>query len=81
MNIRISIIVGEAWYPRGTASAWWQRDSKMNESNSNLKTVMDFDLTFTCQKRLEMHVLAVKDSKQGYLKFMKLSHRIFIPGS
>jgi glycosidase len=43
-------IVGEAWYPRGTASAWWQRDSKMNESNSNLKTVMDFDLTFTCQK-------------------------------
>lgn len=25
-----------------------------------------------------MHVLAVKDSKQGYLKFMKLSHRYFL---
>ncbi len=43
-------IVGEAWYPRGTASAWWQRDSKNNDNNSNLKTVMDFDLTFTAQK-------------------------------
>lgn len=28
-------IVGEAWYPRGSASALWQKDSKMNESNSN----------------------------------------------
>ena len=43
-------IVGEAWYPKGTASAWWQRDSKVNDRNSHLKTVMDFDLTFTAQK-------------------------------
>jgi glycosidase len=44
-------IVGEAWYPNGPAfTAWWQRNSRVNSSNSYLKTVMDFNLTFICQK-------------------------------
>ena len=54
-------IVGEAWYPRGTASAWWQRNSRINDANSNLKTVMDFDLTFACQEAFS----DVSSSKEG----------------
>jgi glycosidase len=43
-------IVGEAWYPNGPGfTAWWQRDSKFSDTNSNLKTAMDFNLTFICQ--------------------------------
>lgn len=43
-------IVGEAWYPNGPGfTAWWQRDSKFSDTNSNLKTTMDFNLTFICQ--------------------------------
>jgi glycosidase len=44
-------IVGESWYPSGPGfSAWWQRNSKLNNKNSYLKTVMDFNLTFICQQ-------------------------------
>jgi glycosidase len=44
-------IVGESWYPSGPGfTAWWQRNSKVNNSNSFLKTVMDFNLTFICQQ-------------------------------
>ena len=43
-------IVGESWYPSGPGfTAWWQRDAKFNDSNSHLKTTMDFNLTFICQ--------------------------------
>lgn len=42
-------IVGESWYPKESASAWWQRSSVLNPKNSRLKTVMDFPLTFTMQ--------------------------------
>ena len=44
-------IVGESWYPSGPGfTAWWQRNSKVSNSNSYLKTVMDFNLTFICQQ-------------------------------
>jgi glycosidase len=44
-------IVGESWYPSGPGfTAWWQQNSKVSKSNSNLKTVMDFNLTFICQQ-------------------------------
>jgi neopullulanase len=44
-------IVGESWYPNGPGfTAWWQRNSRINPQNSNLKTVMDFNLTFICQQ-------------------------------
>lgn len=44
-------IVGETWYPVGPAfTAWWQQDSEHSGAyNSHLKTVMDFNLMFTCQ--------------------------------
>ena len=37
-------MVGEAWYAAGAPLAWWQRNSKINENQTNLKTVMDFNL-------------------------------------
>jgi glycosidase len=44
-------IVGETWYPSGPGfTAWWQTNAKGNNSNSYLKTVMDFNLTFICQQ-------------------------------
>jgi glycosidase len=40
-------IVGESWYGRSSASAWWQTGSVLNKkADTHLKTVMDFPLTF-----------------------------------
>jgi glycosidase len=54
-------IVGETWYNKSTSSAWWQKNSILSKKNSNLKTPMDFSLTFASQ--------AAFDSKtdDGYL--------------
>lgn len=71
-------IVGEAWYPRGTASAWWQKDSKMNEKNSNLKTVMDFDLTFTCQKAFGEVCSNNEGSEAGLFKIYEVIAQDFL---
>lgn len=71
-------IVGEAWYPRGTASAWWQRDSKMNASNSRLKTVMDFDLTFTCQKAFTDATSSREGSEAGLFKIYEVIAQDFL---
>jgi glycosidase len=47
-------IVGETWFPGGTAAtSWWQRNSPTNKRNSNLKTVMDFNLVFRMQKAFD----------------------------
>ena len=43
-------IVGESWYINPSVLAWWQQNSKMNEKNSNLKTVMDFAFMDACDK-------------------------------
>ncbi len=43
-------IVGEAWYSKMAGTAWWQRNSKVNDKNSHLKTIMDFGLTFACEE-------------------------------
>lgn len=44
-------IVGESWYPSGPGfTAWWQRNAKVSPTNSFLKTVMDFNLTFISQR-------------------------------
>jgi glycosidase len=40
-------IVGESWYNLSAPVAWWQRSSKVNDRQSNLKTVMDFNLLWT----------------------------------
>lgn len=42
-------IVGETWYNKSTASAWWQEKSRLSKQNSYLKTAMDFSLTFIMQ--------------------------------
>lgn len=71
-------IVGEAWYPRGTASAWWQRNSKNNERNTNLKTVMDFDLTFTCQKAFTDESSSKEGSEAGLFKIYEVIAQDFL---
>ena len=37
-------IVGESWYSSIAPLAWWQRNSKINGKQTNLKTIMDFYL-------------------------------------
>lgn len=55
-------IVGETWYNKSAASAWWQQNSRLNGENTHLKTAMDFSLTFTMQKSFDSH------SDGGYLE-------------
>jgi len=54
-------IVGETWYNKSTASAWWQQKSRLSSHNSYLKTVMDFSLTFITQTAFD------SKSDNGYL--------------
>lgn len=42
-------IVGETWYNKATAPAWWQQKSVLSGRNSFLKTSMNFSLTFITQ--------------------------------
>lgn len=65
-------IVGEAWYPRITASAWWQGNSPNNAVNSNLKTVMDFDLTFTAEKAFTDESSSREGSEAGLFKLYEV---------
>ena len=37
-------IVGEAWYAHNAPLAWWQRNSKVNNKETYMKTIMDFNL-------------------------------------
>lgn len=37
-------VVGETWVNNPVGVAFWQKDSKLSDTNSNLKTVMDFPL-------------------------------------
>ncbi|GHT74250.1 alpha-amylase [Bacteroidia bacterium] len=43
-------MVGESWYLNSAPLAWWQRNSKINTKQSNLKTTMDFNLMNACQE-------------------------------
>ncbi|MDR3227010.1 MAG: cyclomaltodextrinase C-terminal domain-containing protein, partial [Prevotellaceae bacterium] len=56
-------IVGESWYLNTAALAWWQKNSKLNEKQSNLKTVMDFALLDACQQ-----AFAVEQEKEFQLR-------------
>jgi glycosidase len=53
-------IVGETWYNKATAPAWWQQNSRLAKKNSWLKTAMNFSLTFIMQN-------AFGKSDSGYL--------------
>ena len=46
-------IVGETWYNKSTSSAWWQKNSILNKKDPNLKTPMDFSLTFASQSAFD----------------------------
>ncbi|MDR2926718.1 MAG: glycoside hydrolase family 13 protein [Cytophagaceae bacterium] len=56
-------IVGESWYAAGAPLAWWQRNSKLNKGQTNLKTVMDFNLMTACNE-----AFAVESSERNPLK-------------
>jgi glycosidase len=45
-------IVGESWYANSANLAWWQANSKLSDRQSNLKTVMDFNLMGTINQTL-----------------------------
>lgn len=62
-------IVGESWYPSGPGfTAWWQQNSKVSNSNSYLKTVMDFNLTFICQQAFVDENLPSDGRSKGLFK-------------
>ena len=48
-------MVGEAWYPNAASLAWWQRNSKINDRQTNLKTVMDFNLMTAYNQAFDIH--------------------------
>jgi len=54
-------IVGETWYNKSTSSAWWQKNSRLSNRNSELRTPMDFSLTFVTQSAFD------SNSDNGYL--------------
>ncbi len=61
-------IVGEAWYSKVPATAWWQKNSKVNDKQSYLKTIMDFGLTFTCEEVFAIQKEAEKDLNPGHFR-------------
>ena len=71
-------IVGEGWYPRGTASAWWQRNSVLNENNSYLKTVMDFNLTFAAQEAFSEDCSSQEGGESGLFKLYEVIAQDFM---
>lgn len=46
-------IVGETWYNKTTAPAFWQQNSPVSKLNSYLKTPMNFSLTFLMQSAFD----------------------------
>lgn len=71
-------IVGEGWYPRNSAAGWWQGNSPFNNNNSNLKTVMDFDLTFTTQNEILKESNTSEGSEAGLFKIYEAITQDFL---
>ena len=71
-------IVGEGWYPRNSAAGWWQRGSSVNGSDSHLKTVMDFDLTFTTQREINKESNTSEGSEAGLFKMYEVITQDFL---
>lgn len=71
-------IVGEGWYPRNSAAGWWQRGSNVNEKDSKLKTVMDFDLTFTTQNEILNESNTKEGSEAGLFKIYEAITQDFL---
>ena len=71
-------IVGEGWYPRNSAAGWWQRGSAVNGRDSRLKTVMDFDLTFTTQREILRESNTSEGSEAGLFKMYEAITQDFL---
>lgn len=71
-------IVGEGWYPRNSAAGWWQGGSAMNPRDSHLKTVMDFDLTFTAKKEILKESNTSEGSEAGLFKLYECIAQDFL---
>lgn len=71
-------IVGEGWYPRNSAAGWWQGGSAVHSSDSKLKTVMDFDLTFTTQKEILKESNTSEGSEAGLFKMYECVTQDFL---
>ena len=71
-------IVGEGWYPRNSAAGWWQRGSSVNGNDSRLKTVMDFDLTFTTQREILKESNTSEGSEAGLFKMYEAITQDFL---
>ncbi len=61
-------IVGEAWYSKMPATAWWQKNSKVSDKQSYLKTIMDFGLTFTCEQVFALQKEEEKELNPGHFR-------------
>lgn len=74
-------IVGEGWYPRNSAAGWWQGNSAFNKTgNTHLKTVMDFDLTFTMANEFIKESNTSEGSEAGLFKvYEAVSQDFLIP--
>ena len=71
-------IVGEGWYPRNSAAGWWQRGSGINDKDSGLKAVMDFDLTFTTKKEILKESNTSEGSEAGLFKMYECITQDFL---
>jgi len=71
-------IVGEGWYPRNSAAGWWQSGSKFNDKDTGLKTVMDFDLTFTTQAEILKESNTKEGSEAGLFKMYECITQDFL---
>ena len=71
-------IVGEGWYPRNSAAGWWQRGSMVNGKDPKLKTVMDFDLTFTTKREIMNESNTTEGSEAGLFKIYEAITQDFL---
>ena len=71
-------IVGEGWYPRNSAAGWWQGGSAVNPKDSHLKTVMDFDLTFTTLREIMKESNTSEGSEAGLFKIYEVITQDFL---
>ncbi|MDI9551027.1 MAG: glycoside hydrolase family 13 protein [Bacteroidota bacterium] len=71
-------IVGEGWYPRNSAVAWWQKNSPVNERNTHLEIAMDFDLAFTAKKEFNNVSSHREGSEAGLFKLYEAVAQDFL---
>jgi len=72
-------IVGEAFYTKTAGSAWWQSHSVLNKkADSNLKTVMDFELFFTMEHAFDVNTSIREGYEKGLFKLYEVIAQDFM---